>query len=156
MEQIHASFTLWLTQSSRNISLKKFIRMVNLLECFTYAIITDNPKRKKELKKRHPGLKPKCQTRLHLWRWHTNLMIRQELLSASDAFISWPPGENQLRQGNFQNPQFTNLLLTSVLSGKGNCTKRISHLVHSIAQDLTQLQYGKKKNKKNILSLVCA
>ena len=117
-------------------------------------LLRTTPREKRNWKKIHTGLKPKSQTRLHLWRWHTNLMIRQERLSASDAFVSWHPGENQLRQGNFQNPQFTNLLLTSVLSGKGNCTKRISHLVHFIAQDLTELQYGKKKNKKN--SLVCA
>ena len=61
-------------------------------------------------------------------------MIRQELLSAPDVFVSWSPGENQLFQGNLRTPEFTKLLLTSVLSGKGTYTKRI---VHSIAQDLT-------------------
>ena len=74
-------------------------------------------------------------------------MMRQELLSAPDVFVSWPPGENQLLQGNFQGPELTKLLLTSVLSGKRKCTKRISRLVHSIAQDL-QPQYGKKNVKK--------
>ena len=64
-------------------------------------------------------------------------MIRQELLSAPDVFVSWPTGENQLLQGNFQTPELTKLLLTSVLSGKGKWTKRIFRLVHSVMQDLT-------------------
>ena len=44
-------------------------------------------------------------------------MIRQELLSRPDVFVLWPPRENQLLQGNFQTPELTKLLLTSILSG---------------------------------------
>ena len=53
-------------------------------------------------------------------------MIRRKLLSAPDVSVSWPSGKNQLLQGNFQTPEFTKLLLTSVLSGKSKCTKKIS------------------------------
>ena len=49
-------------------------------------------------------------------------MIRQELLSAPDVFVSWPPGENQLLQGNFRTPELTKLLLTWILPGKGKST----------------------------------
>ena len=50
-------------------------------------------------------------------------MIRQELLSAPDVFVSWPPGQNQLLQENFQTPELTKLLLTLILSEKGNVLK---------------------------------
>ena len=83
-------------------------------------------------------------------------MIRQELLSALDAFVSWPPGKNQLLQGNFQNPELTKLLLTLILSGKGKCPKIISRLVHSTAQDLTySSSMGRKRTKKYVELSVC-
>ena len=53
-------------------------------------------------------------------------MTREELLSATDVFVSWAPGENQLLQGHFQTPEQFYL-------GKVNPPKEI--LVHSIAQD---------------------
>ena len=66
-------------------------------------------------------------------------------------FVLWPPEENQLLQGNFQTPELTKLLLTLVLSGKGKCTKRIFHLVHSIAQDLSfNSSVGTKRTKKYV------
>ena len=40
----------------------EFVRMLYL--CDYYG----QPQEKKGIEKRHPGLKPKCQTRLHLWR----------------------------------------------------------------------------------------
>ena len=83
-------------------------------------------------------------------------MIRQELLSASDVFVSWPPRENQLLQGNFQTPKLTKLLSISIFSGKGKCTKRISRLVHSIAQDSTyNSSMGRKRTKKHVQLDVC-
>ena len=83
-------------------------------------------------------------------------MIRQELLSAPDVFVSWPPGQNQLLQENFQTPELTKLLLTLILSEKGKCTKRISHLVHSIVQDLTyNSSMGRKTTKKHIELVLC-
>ena len=46
-------------------------------------------------------------------------MIRQVLLCARNVYVPWPLGENQLFQGNFQTTELTNLLLTSILYGKG-------------------------------------
>ena len=83
-------------------------------------------------------------------------MIRQELLSAPDVFVSWPTGENQLLQGNFQTPELTKLLLTSVLSGKGKWTKRIFRLLHSVMQDLTyNFSVGWKRTKKHVELGLC-
>ena len=48
----------------------------------------------------------------------------------------------------------TNLLLKSILSGKGKSTKRISRLVHSITQALTCNSW-EEKEQKSMLSLVC-
>ena len=63
---------------------------------------------------------------------------------------------DQLLQGNFQTPELTKLLLTSVLSGKGKCTKRISRPVHSIAQDLTcKSNIGRKRTKKHVKLGLC-
>ena len=77
-------------------------------------------------------------------------MIKQELHSAPDEFLLWSPGGNQLFQGNFQTSELIKLLLTSVLSGKGKCTKRISHLVHSFMQDLTYNSSMGRKTKKHV------
>ena len=83
-------------------------------------------------------------------------MIRRELLSAPDVFVSCPPGKNQLHQGHFRTPELTKLLLTSILSGKGICTKRICRLVHSIAQDLTcNSSMGRKRTKKHVELRLC-
>ena len=82
-------------------------------------------------------------------------MIRQGL-APGILFVLWPAGEKQLLQGNFESPELTNLLLTSVLSGKGKCTKRISHLVYSIAQDLTYNSGMGRKRTKSMLSLLSA
>ena len=49
----------------------------------------------------------------------TGKMIRQVLLCARNVYVPWPLGENQLFQGNFQTTELTNLLLTSILYGKG-------------------------------------
>ena len=83
-------------------------------------------------------------------------MIRQELPSAPDVVVSWPPRENQLLQGNFQTPELTNLSLTSILSGKSKSTKRNNRLVHSIAQDLTyNSSMGRRRTKKHVELGVC-
>ena len=80
-------------------------------------------------------------------------MIRPELLCAPDVLASRSSGENQLLQGNFQSPELTKLLLTSILSGKGKCTKRICRLVHCIAQDLTHNSSMKRKRTKKHVEL---
>ena len=80
-------------------------------------------------------------------------MIRPELHCAPDVLASWPSGENQLFQGNLQSPELTKLLLTSILSGKGKCAKRIIRLVHSIEQDLTyNSSMERKRTKKACLA----
>ena len=67
--------------------------------------------------------------------------MRPELHCAPDVLASWP-------SGSFQSPELTKLLLTSILSGKGKCPKRIIRLVHSIAQDLTWNSNMERKRTK--------
>ena len=60
-------------QRSRNILMKKFLRKMNLQECFIYTNTMDKSKIKKELTNRHPGSKPESQDRYPLRRWHSIL-----------------------------------------------------------------------------------
>lgn len=83
-------------------------------------------------------------------------LIRQELLNTPGVISTWPSFDNQLLQGNFKTLALTKPILTSVLSGTVKCTKGISHLINSTAQDLTyNPSMGSKRTKKHVELGLC-